>query len=88
MSAVTIARAWRAEQVDHRAENGVVLIFGGQVYGWKNELRDAGHERPGAIAVDTSGNVFKAEGGTDYDGAKFWVAIQQSLPREEQGLEP
>jgi hypothetical protein len=51
-----------------------VLIWQGNVYGWKNSLRDAAHERPNAIAVDEQGNVFIAEGGNDYDGAKCWVA--------------
>ncbi|EPJ6132876.1 hypothetical protein [Citrobacter freundii] len=32
------------------------------------------HERPGVIAVDVDENVFIAEGGNDYDGAKCWVA--------------
>ncbi len=37
--------------------------------------RDAGYERPGAIAIDTDGHVLFAEGGNDYDGAKCWVAM-------------
>ncbi|WP_407210685.1 MULTISPECIES: hypothetical protein [Enterobacteriaceae] len=53
----------------------MVLIWEGKAYGWKNCLRDAGCERPGAIAIDTDGHVFIAEGGNDYDGAKCWVAM-------------
>lgn len=55
--------------------SGVVLVWQGSVYGWKNSLRDAGHERPGVYAVDEAGHVFIAEGGDDYNGAKCWVAV-------------
>ncbi|TLX55628.1 antirestriction protein ArdR, partial [Stutzerimonas nosocomialis] len=44
----------------------------------KNCLRDAGHEQPGAYAVDEDGHVFIAEGGNEYDGAKCWVAVGTS----------
>lgn len=76
MTLAEIAKAWRLEleQQDHRASSGVVLIYAGKVYGWKDRLRDAGHERPGAVAVDTDGHEFTAEGGDDYNGAKCWVA--------------
>lgn len=67
------AAEWRAERPQH--QKGVVLLWEGAVYGWKNCLRDAGHERPGAYAVDEAGHVFIAEGGEDYDGAKCWVAV-------------
>ncbi|WP_413703358.1 hypothetical protein, partial [Raoultella ornithinolytica] len=53
------------------------LIWDGEAYGWKNVLRDPQHERPGAIAVDAEGNMFIAEGGNDYDGAKCWVVFQE-----------
>jgi hypothetical protein len=43
-------------------------------YGWRNSLRDAGHERPSVYAVDEAGHVFIAEGGDDENGAKCWVA--------------
>ena len=70
-----IAEKWRNNQeAENRANTGVVLIWEGTVYGWKNCLRDAKHERPGVIAVDQNGNVFLAEGGDDYAGAKCWVA--------------
>ncbi|ECM0205862.1 antirestriction protein ArdR [Escherichia coli] len=73
MSYVDIAQRWRTQNVEH-ADSGIVMIWDGQVYGWKNCLRDAQHERPGVIAVDADENVFIAEGGNDYDGAKCWVA--------------
>lgn len=51
----------------------MVLVWQGQGYGWKDRLRDACHEQPGAYAVDAEGYVFVAEGGDDYNGAKCWV---------------
>lgn len=73
MTLVRLATRWRCDNPGH--EEGVVLIWNGQVYGWKNYLRNADHEQPGAIAVDPEGHVFVAEGGSDYDGAKGWVAM-------------
>ncbi|CRR85092.1 hypothetical protein PA6566_06719 [Pseudomonas aeruginosa] len=69
----SIATQWRAGSKGH--SDGVVLIWQGTVYGWKNCLRDAAHEQPGAYAVDESGHVFIAKGGNEYDGAKAWVAV-------------
>jgi hypothetical protein len=75
----TTTTQWRASNQEHA--NGVVLIWQSAVYGWKNCLRDAAHERPGAYAayaayaVDEVGHVFIAEGGDDYNGAKCWVAV-------------
>ncbi|MCU7951071.1 MAG: antirestriction protein ArdR [gamma proteobacterium symbiont of Bathyaustriella thionipta] len=71
---ITIAKEWRMSKTEKHSTKGVVLIWDGQVYGWKNCLRDAKHERPGAIAVDIEEHVFIAQGGNDYDGAKCWVA--------------
>lgn len=73
MRLVRLAARWRSDNPGH--EEGVVLIWNGQVYGWKNNLRNAEHEQPGAIAVDPEGHLFVAEGGNDYDGAKCWVAM-------------
>lgn len=67
------AAKWRAGNQEHR--EGVVLVWGGEVYGWKDELRDPASERPGAFAVCKAGVVYKAEGGDDYNGAKAWVAV-------------
>ncbi|EAR2772339.1 TPA: antirestriction protein ArdR [Salmonella enterica] len=69
-----IAQVWRNNQdAEHYQKTGVVLIWDGEVYGWKDKLRDAQHERPGVVAVDTDGCVFVTEGGNDYDGASCWV---------------
>lgn len=73
-----IAAQWR--QANQENPGGVVLIWQGAVYGWKNELRDPQHEQPGAVAVDDTGCVFVAEGGTEYDGAKCWVAAPANDP--------
>ncbi|TPG87736.1 hypothetical protein EAH72_34285 [Pseudomonas caspiana] len=62
---------WRLRNQERRG--GVVLVWQGEVYGWKNSLRDASHERPGVYALDEDGHVFIAEGGNDSDGAKCWV---------------
>lgn len=62
-------------RVDSDRPTGVVLIWDGSVHGWKDKLRDACHERPGAIAVDSDAHICQAQGGDDYNGAKQWVAI-------------
>ncbi|WP_447885360.1 antirestriction protein ArdR [Serratia fonticola] len=74
---IAIAARWRDANPEHVA--GVVLVWQGEVYGWKNCLRDASHERPGALAVDVQGHIFEAQGGNDYDGAKCWVAAVSKL---------
>jgi len=65
-----IAKKWR---VQNQHNTGVVLIFSGSVYGWKNCLRNADHEQPGAFAIDADGQIFVAEGGNSYEGAKSWA---------------
>lgn len=72
-TALAAARRWRLNHQEH--QGGLVLVWAGEGYGWKDSLRDAGHERPGAYAVDGDGYVFVAEGGDDYSGAKCWVAV-------------
>lgn len=76
---LTKAEQYRKER---DKETGVVLFWDGEVYGWKNMLRDAGHERPGVIAIDAQGRFFLAEGGSDTHEAKGWVAVTpQQLER-------
>lgn len=75
---LNLAKKWRASQSEKHYKTGVILIWEGEVYGWKNCLRDAKHERPGAIAVDEEEHVFIAEGGNEYDGAKCWVALPRT----------
>ena len=66
--------ARRYREANPERQLGVVLVFEGKAYGWKDCLRDPGHEQPGAYAVDEAGHVFIAEGGNEHDGAKCWVA--------------
>ena len=73
MNYINIAKEWRKSKPQN--STGVVLIWDDEVYGWKNCLRDANHERPGAIAVDVKEHIFVAQGGNDCDGAKCWVAL-------------
>ena len=68
-----LAKEYMAE--NQRLTGGVVLIYENKVYGWKDKLRDANHERPGVIAVDSDGYVFQAQGGNDDDGASHWVVL-------------
>lgn len=67
--AIELAEAYRRKE---GRDGGIVLVYAGQVYGWKNELRDPHHERPGALAVSAYGSVWLAVGGNDQDGAKSW----------------
>lgn len=39
----------------------------------------------GAIAIDTNGHVFIAEGGNEYDGAKCWVAMTGDITEGDNG---
>lgn len=72
LNVLGIAEKWREDHPEH-ATKGIVMIWNGQAYGWKDSLRDAHGERPGVIAVDVREHIFVAEGGNDYDGAKCWV---------------
>ena len=67
--AIKLAEAYRREEGQ---DGDIVLVYAGQVYGWKNELRDPQSERPGALAVSADGRVWLAVGGNDQDGAKSW----------------
>lgn len=67
------AARWRASNLEHR--EGVVLVWNGEVYGWKDELRDPTSERHGAYAVDKAGLIFRAEGATTTRVQKRGVAI-------------
>lgn len=68
-----IAAQWRAANPERNG--GVVLIWRGAVYGWKNHLRDPQDEQPGAYAVDATGGVYIAAGGDEYNGAQRWAAV-------------
>lgn len=55
--------------------NGLILIYQGKAYGWRDCLRDPQTERPKAIAVDPEGRLFVATGGDDYQGAESWYPL-------------
>lgn len=79
---ISIASDWRASQVDrpHCQVKGIVLINAdGEVYGWKNELRNPECECPGSFAVTTDNRIFLASGGDYYNGAKEWVNICEDV---------
>ncbi|WP_075882071.1 hypothetical protein [Vreelandella massiliensis] len=83
MNAIKQAAAqYRQENPDN--VDGVVLIYQGEVCGWKNELRDPQSERPGTYAVAEDGSVWQAVGGNDYDGAERWEAIQNGASERRQ----
>lgn len=82
LAGLTVARTTQphrqtkiALKSDAQRRGGVVLVWEGVAYGWKNEWRDPASERPGPYAVDMAVLIFKAEDGDDYDGAKAWVAV-------------
>lgn len=54
-------------------EDGVVILFGCEVVGWINELRDPQRWEPGSVAITVDHSVYVAVGGTSYGGAEKWV---------------
>lgn len=75
-TAADATRRWR-EQHGYAGRGGVVVLFGGEVQGWVNTLRDPGHWRPGCVAVDESGTCWQAVLGPHADGALMWLPIQR-----------
>ncbi len=75
-TALDAATGWRTAHPQHMTA-GVVLVYLGTAYGWKDRLRDPQHERPGALAIDPRGVIFEAVGGNDQDGAKAWEEIER-----------
>lgn len=77
------ADQWR--ECNPESVGGVVLAWEGQVYGWKDRLRDAHCEQPGTHAVDASGHVFIAEGSSASGRAKTWVALPEEVKGGQHG---
>ncbi len=75
-AARSVAAQWRERNGEH--QGGVVLLWQGKAYGWKDSLRDPHAERPGAVAVDEAGNISLAEGGNDLASAERWVAVHSA----------
>lgn len=81
MYSKTLADAWRIEH-GYNGKGGVVVVFGGKVNSWVNDLRNPEAWVPGCIAVDEHGNQWEAMGGNPDDGAERWEALA-SVPNEE-----
>ncbi len=74
LKAVEKAKAERKQAIGKAFSPGGVFVFHTNKYqGWMNELKDAFKWEPGSIAVDESGNQWKAFGGNARDGAEEWI---------------
>ncbi|HAR46241.1 MAG TPA: hypothetical protein DCS05_08770 [Nitrospiraceae bacterium] len=71
------ASKWRSDN-GYAGRGGVIVIFGGEVNGWVNELREPNHWRPGCIAVDESGREWQTRGGNAADGAVYWEPVKMA----------
>lgn len=71
------ANRWR-NQNGYTGRGGVVVLFGGEVQGWCNQLRNPEHWQPGCVAVDECGNRWIAVGGNSKDGATCWQSLRQA----------
>lgn len=78
-----VAEAWRKEHPDFSGY-GFVLIFAGEVSGWKAEITRPGTVCPGTHAYGVDGSEFLAEGGDETSGAMRWTPIQ--CPDPELGV--
>jgi hypothetical protein len=70
------AKRWR-EANGYSEKLGVVVIFGDEVQGWVNELRDPQHWQPGCIAIDEFGLFYKTVGGDPQTGAVKWQVLDR-----------
>lgn len=71
-----LAKNWREEA---GRQGGVVVIFGGNVSGWMDKLRDPQNWEPGCIAVDDMGNEWIAGGGDSDGGAERWYSLNSTV---------
>ena len=69
---VAAARRWR-QQWGYVGRGGVVVLFGGEVQSWVNELRKPERWQPGCVAVDENGKSWTAVAGTESTGALMWL---------------
>lgn len=67
---------------DEFSPGGVFIFYMNEYQGWMNELKDAYKWIPGSIAVDESGNQWKAFGGNARDGAEEWAPRNWGGARE------
>jgi len=73
--AIKSAMKWRS-YLGYQGKGGIVLVFDGEAYAWRDKVRNPETERPNALAVDEAGNVWIATGGDDYNGAERWEAVE------------
>ena len=71
----TMTKQAREYITERKMPGGIVLFFDGNIYGWKDRLRNPECEQPGAIAIDQHGNQWMARGGDSYNGARRWVLL-------------
>lgn len=79
------ARRWR-EQWGYVGRGGIVVVSGGEIQSWVNELRNPEHWQPGCIAVDESGNTWTAFAGSEQAGALMWLP-DATIPADGHGDE-
>ncbi|ALO46600.1 hypothetical protein [Pseudohongiella spirulinae] len=77
-------KAARKFRKDYCLQGGVVLIYNGQIYGWKDKVRSPCSEKPGAVAIDERGNRWIAAGGDPYNGAEKWEPISRGAEQHDQ----
>lgn len=74
LKAIEKIKAGHKEATGNEFSPGGVFVFHMNEYqGWMNELKDAYKWVPGSIAVDESGNQWKAFGGNAWEGAEEWT---------------
>jgi len=81
------AKRYRREEPRTPA-GGVVLIYRGQAFGWKNCLGSASCVVPDSFAVNESGQIWQGTGGNDYDGARGWVLLSPLPGQKGLGVSP
>lgn len=74
LKAIKKAKAKLKEKTGNEFSPGGLFVFYMNEYqGWVSELKDAYKWAPGCIAVDESGNQWKAFGGNTSDSAEKWI---------------
>lgn len=74
-----LARRWRDGE---SSKTGYVVIFNGDVAGWKRELDNPQGWEPGCLAVSPEGDIYQAESGNAYDGAQQWKLYRSCETQE------
>lgn len=75
VTARNLAKQWR-EEAGPAYVGGFMVIYRGDVAGWVKDITlKPSSWLAGCLAVDPDGELWRAEGGTDYDGADAWVKL-------------